>query len=267
MKNICDKRNSLNHFQLNKEGVIGIMGAMPEEVTNMLELLENSSVETIGNRTYHTGSINKQKVAIVFSRWGKVAAAATATTLILHFKATKIIFTGVAGAIDNLLNVGDIVIGEKFYQHDMDARPLMQEFEIPLLQKTYFESDAQLKSITYQKLKAAKLQNSFDLKIPDNNADLVNITPQICFGDIASGDHFFADTASKNKLKQKLPSVFCVEMEGAAVAQVCYELQVPFIVIRVISDKADGHSSIDFKRFTENIAGKFSKKIIECIFN
>ena len=239
------------------------MGAMPEEVTHMLELLEESKVENIGNRTYHLGFINKQQVVIVFSRWGKVAAAATATTLILHFKVCKIIFTGVAGAIDDALNVGDIVIGEKFYQHDMDARPLMQEFEIPLLQKTYFESDAQMKSIAHQKLNAAKLQNSFDLQILDSNADLIDITPQICYGDIASGDHFFAETASKNKLKQKLPSVLCVEMEGAAVAQVCYELQLPFIVIRVISDKADGHSSIDFKRFADDIAGRFGRKIIE----
>jgi len=250
---------------LYKEETIGIMGAMPEEIDILLELLESSTKVKIGNRTYHTGLINKHKVVIVFSRWGKVAAAATTTTLILKFNVTKIIFTGVAGAIDPNLNIGDIVIGQKFFQHDMDARPLMQEFEIPLLQKIYFNSDEGLSKLIYDRINQSDVSKwSLDNNIK-NSSSIQNTSPKIHFGDIASGDHFFANSDSKLKLKEKIPSVCCVEMEGAALAQVCYEFTIPFAVIRVISDKADGQSSSNFEWFIKNIAGRFSKEIIKCI--
>lgn len=122
--------------------IIGIMGAMPEEIEGVVTLLSNSVSQTMGKRTYFSGQINGVETVVVFSRWGKVAAATTATTLIYEFKITDLLFTGVAGAIHSDLNIGDIVIGKKLIQHDMDARPLMQQFEIPLLSQIYIESDA-----------------------------------------------------------------------------------------------------------------------------
>ena len=252
---------------MKKKEVIGIMGAMPEETDRIVELLESCNIIEIGDRKYHSGTINNQEVVVVFSRWGKVAAAATATTLILRFNVSKIIFTGVAGAIDTQLNIGDIIVGQKFFQHDMDARPLMNEFEIPLLQKTYFESDADLSKLIYDKINQSDKQNWHIAESLNDKNVLQNTPPNIYLGDIASGDHFFADADSKTKLKQKLPSVSCVEMEGAAVAQVCYEFQIPFAVIRVISDSADGNSSLDFTLFIEHIAGKFSRQIVQCFLS
>lgn len=251
---------------MNKEEIIGIMGAMPEEINLILELVDTPNKIQIGDRTYHTGTINKQKVVIVFSRWGKVAAAATTTTLILKFNVSKIIFTGVAGAIHSDLNIGDIVIGQRFFQHDMDARPLMREFEIPLLQKIYFESDFFLNELVYEKIQKCDLHDWSNKIIGIDKIEIKNTIPKIYKGDIASGDQFFASPASKLKLKDKLPTVYCVEMEGAAMAQVCHEFTIPFAVIRVISDKADGQSSANFEWFIENIAGRFSKEIIKNLF-
>src|SRR5690349_9837535 len=122
--------------------IVGIMGAMPEEIESALTLVKDQQKREIGTRTYYTGKINNVPVVVVFSRWGKVAAATTVSTLILEFKITELIFTGVAGAIHEDLRIGDVVVANRLIQHDMDARPLVSRFEIPLLGKTYFESQA-----------------------------------------------------------------------------------------------------------------------------
>src|ERR1700761_8445415 len=122
-----------------KERIIGIMGAMPEEIESVGHLLEGKRAVTMGRRTYTEGTLNGVRVVLVFSRWGKVAAATTVSTLILEFKITELIFTGVAGAIDPRLKIGDIVLGQRLIQHDMDARPFMAQFEIPLLGKTFLD--------------------------------------------------------------------------------------------------------------------------------
>ena len=119
--------------------MIGIISAMQEEIQTLLENLQNKTTITKGMRTYHKGLLFNKPVVLVFSRWGKVAAATTTTQLINDFEIDEIIFTGVAGSIQNHINIGDIVIGKNLYQHDMDASPLLEPFEIPLLQKKYFE--------------------------------------------------------------------------------------------------------------------------------
>jgi adenosylhomocysteine nucleosidase len=124
-----------------KKRIIGIMGAMPEEIDGVVHLLANCRELSMGKRTYYSGQLNGIDTVVVFSRWGKVAAATTATTLIHQFQITELLFTGVAGAIHSDLEIGDIVLGRRLIQHDMDARPLMRQYEIPLLSKTYFESD------------------------------------------------------------------------------------------------------------------------------
>ena len=130
---------------------IGILGAMPEEINGIVSLLKNKEKVVKGMRAYYKGSINEIEVVVVFSRWGKVASATTVTHLIIEFGVTEIIFTGVAGAINKDLNIGDIVIGSSLVQHDMDARPIMDLFEIPLLRKTKFMAPIEMldRSISY----------------------------------------------------------------------------------------------------------------------
>lgn len=249
------------------ERIIGIMGAMHEEINEVLHLANDIKEYSLGMRTYYTGTINNIKVVIVFSRWGKVAAATTVSSLILEFKITELIFTGVAGAVASDLKIGDVVIAKRLIQHDMDARPLMKQFEIPLLEKTFFESPEMQLNIAatavQDLIKNIPLETVID-KTAMNNFG-INI-PQLFVGDIASGDHFFSDALAKTTLLSILPSILCVEMEGAAVAQVCYEYNIPFTIIRTISDAADEHSVKDFPLFVQQVAGRYSAEIIRNIF-
>jgi len=247
---------------------IGIMGAMPQEIEGVIALLENPVRKVIGMRAYTSGTINGIDVVVVFSRWGKVAAAATVATLIHVFNVTEVIFTGVAGAIDPSLNIGDIVIAKRLYQHDMDARPLMQQFEIPLLGKTFFECDATEIEKVKDAITPLIINNGLSEAIgADVLAEFGIHTPNLHIGDVASGDQFFADNDQKLKLHASLPTILCVEMEGAAVAQVCFEHKVPYLIIRTISDAADDASHIDFPKFIEKVSIKYSVGIIERLFS
>lgn len=250
-----------------KNRIIGIMGAMPEEIEGVVALLSNCVETSMGKRTYFSGQIDGIETVVVFSRWGKVAAATTATTLIHEFKITELLFTGVAGAIHDELKIGDIVLGKRLIQHDMDARPLMQQYEIPLLSKTYFETDSNHLDIASKAVKKVFEDKSLHSVIGES--DLLEFTisqPQFFIGDIASGDQFFSTLAQKQNLKNHLPNILCIEMEGAAVAQVCYEYAIPFSIIRTISDVADDTAHIDFPSFIQKISSKYAAEIIKNIF-
>ena len=243
------------------------MGAMPEEIEGVVKLLSGIHSSSHAGRVYYEGSINNIKTIVVISGWGKVAAAATVSTLIHRFNITELIFTGVAGAVNPKLKIGDIVIGSRLLQHDMDARPFITQYEIPLLKKTFFECHTQQLLIAGDAV-ADLLQND-NLHAVISSEELRQFSiekPQLYFGDIASGDQFFSDETKKQQLLENLPGTLCVEMEGAAVAQVCYENEIPFTVVRTISDAAGEGSHIDFAAFIKKIAGRYSAGVIKNIF-
>ncbi|WP_291091426.1 5'-methylthioadenosine/adenosylhomocysteine nucleosidase, partial [Empedobacter sp. UBA7494] len=237
------------------ERIIGIMGAIPQEINGVVNLLTNKQEHKIGRRSYFTGKLNNQKVVVVYSRVGKVAASATVTTLILEFNVSELIFTGVAGGIHADVKIGDIVLGQSLIQHDMNAQPLFPAYEIPMLGKAYFEADSsQLEVATTAILEILEEQHLHNV-ISEKDLDKFNIhQPQLHVGLIGSGDLFFSTNSQKEKLQQNLPEILCVEMEGAAVAQVCYEFDIPFIIIRTISDDADDHSTLDFNSFIGSVS-------------
>ncbi|PCH52161.1 MAG: 5'-methylthioadenosine/S-adenosylhomocysteine nucleosidase [Flavobacteriaceae bacterium] len=243
--------------------MIGIISAMQEEIQALLHKLKNITTSKKGMRTYYTGTLFNKKVVLVFSRWGKVASAITTTQLINDFNVKEIIFTGVAGGIKDELNIGDVVIGNNMYQYDLNASPFYEKLEIPILKKKF------LKTADASKLKEAT--NSFlstyneYIKIAD--AKIFNITnPKLIFGDIASGDQFISSLKKIKKLNKLIPSAICVEMEGAAVAQVCFEYDMPFSIIRIISDKANDNATIDFSRFSNLIASNYALGIFKNYF-
>jgi adenosylhomocysteine nucleosidase len=251
-----------------KERIIGIMGAMPEEIDSIIHLLSEKREVTIGMRTYSVGEIEGIRAVVVFSRWGKVAAASTVSTLILEFKITELIFTGVAGAISHRLAIGDIVLGQRLVQHDMDARPFMQQFEIPLLGGIFFEAPAEQLAVATQAINHLLDNHHLPAAIGTEALDQFGIsTPKLFIGDIASGDQFFSNSQDKEDLLAAIPSVLCVEMEGAAVAQVCFEYSIPFSIIRTISDAADEKSHVDFPSFIKEISSKYSLEIVKSIFS
>lgn len=245
--------------------MIGIMGAMQEEVNHLLAQLKHVKATTLGGRTYYQGVLFEQPTVIVFSRWGKVAAATTVTTLLLEFKITELVFTGVAGAIKHELKIGDIVISNQLFQHDMDARPFMRQYEIPLVGKLSFKTDKKRQD---QALKAAsKFLDQINDIIDSKELKEFNIqTPKVIIGNIASGDRFIASDTDRSIIEKGLPDIACVEMEGAAVAQVCYEFGVPYTIIRTISDAADEHSDMNFTKFIASIASNYSEGIIRALF-
>jgi len=244
--------------------MIGIMAAMHEELNRIVALLKDVHKESVGRKQVYSGTLNNKKVVVVFSGWGKVAAASTTTMLIERYAITQLVFTGVAGAMQNHLNIGDIVIGSSFVQHDMDCAGVLgiKQFEIPLLGLTEIPSDADLQA------KANKAANTYlnnELKTDVNSQELSNLNilkPEVYTGLIASGDQFISSSEKQLALIKALPKLLAVEMEGAAVAQVAHEYNLPFIVIRVISDKANHDAIIDFPRFIEQIASHFTAGII-----
>lgn len=247
--------------------VIGILGAIPQEINGIINQLQQVEETTIGNRKYYQGYLGKQKVVVVYSRIGKVAAAATVTTLLLKFNVSKILFIGVAGGIHKDVKVGDVVVAKNLIQYDMDASPLRPKFEIPLLGKTYFETDTNWSNTVYNHIENMfALENLHQLIRPTELTKFNITTPKIHFGTIASGDQFFSTSEQKTNLQTQLPEVLCVEMEGAAVAQVCYEFDIPFIVIRTISDNANEEASFSFQSFVEEVSLVYGQEIITKMF-
>ena len=240
--------------------VLGIISAMPEEVQSLIDALEHVTLTEKGMRSYYHGYFKQQELVVVFSRWGKVASAITATQLCNDYKVSEIIFTGVSGSLDTCLEIGDIVIGTQLYQHDMDARPLFDQFEIPLLGVTSFSCKNSLALEEAAALFTRTISDYIPLKkLSEFSIQKVSVTK----GLILSGDQFISSKEKVAELKAVFPEALCVEMEGASVAQVCYEYKVPFSIIRIISDNANADAAIDFPAFTKAVACKYAKQIIE----
>jgi len=244
--------------------IIGIMGAMTQEIELLIPKVAEKKYHEIGVRTFISGKIGEKEVVVVFSRMGKVAASTTATLLIERFKVDVILFSGVAGAIDQKLRIGDIVIAEKLVQHDMDASalPEYQKFEIPLLGKRFFDANCGL----VDKAQKAAIDYLREDLINDVGKKVLHSfgisKPGVFRGLVGSGDQFIASKEASDQLRAALPDMRCVEMEGAAVAQVAVENQVPFVVIRTISDRADHVAHIDFPKFVDQIASHFTCGVI-----
>lgn len=246
---------------------IAIMSAMAEENASLLSHMTNVSTTEIGRRIYHTGELWGQPVVIVFSHWGKVAAASTVTHLISCMDVQEVIFTGVAGGIHESLNVGDIVIAKALYQHDMDASPIIPRHEIPLMGVAAIESNAERR---FQLRQAAENFVSKNLKTAlsaQTREEFSLDALKVITADIASGDQFISSNDAVEDLRTRLPSVACVEMEGAAIAQVCQDYSMPFSVVRTISDSANDSAHIDFPKFIKEVAQVYTLGILRSLLN
>ncbi len=244
---------------------IGIMGAMEQEISLLVSHINQPASETCGMREYIAGELLGKDVVAVYSRIGKVAAASTVTTLIERFNVDMIVFTGLAGGVDPSLDIGDVIIADSLVQHDMDASPLPQfsRFEIPLLGKERFSVNVKLVTLAENSAKQF-IENKLDQRISKKNLSQFAITtPKIETGLIASGDQFVVDPAAVDDLRSALPDLKAVEMEGAAVAQICYEHEIPMVLFRVISDKANDDSVVDFQAFIDDFACQMTYGITE----
>jgi adenosylhomocysteine nucleosidase len=241
---------------------LGIISALHEEQQGLVEAMESPYKLIHGMREYCLGQLWEIDAVCVLSRIGKVAAAMTATTLVEKFGVTHILFTGVAGAGDKAINVGDIVVAESLVQHDMDASPLFPRFEVPLTGKTHFVPDHEL-SLRLAGAAHDFLEQDFLQSIERTERDVFHLgQPRVHRGLVASADQFVNDREHLHGLGQDLPGLIAVEMEGAAVAQVCFEMGVPFAVLRTISDNANENAATDFMRFVKSVAARYAFHIV-----
>lgn len=233
---------------------LAILSALGEEQQGLIGELTDAQCIPYAGREFWLGNLHGQPVVLALSRIGKVAAATTASALIARFGASRVVFTGVAGGIGDGVHVGDVVVGTGFVQHDMDASPLFPRYQVPLTGQSVFDGDAPL---TAQLLQAAK-------------AALADGGPlgKACVhqGLIASGDRFVNGREESAVLVSSLRAAgyapLAVEMEGAAVAQVCADHGVPFAAVRTISDRADDTAHVDFPQFVKDVASLYALRIV-----
>ncbi|MBM6998413.1 5'-methylthioadenosine/adenosylhomocysteine nucleosidase [Paenibacillus sp. DXFW5] len=212
---------------------IGLMGAMDEEIALLLEKVKHQEAVDAAGATFVKGVLHGRNVVVCKSGVGKVNAATTTQILIDRFGAETVWFTGVAGAVHPNLNVGDIVISSTCLQHDMDVRPLGYKRGItPYQDVSDFPADPALIRLA---------EDACARQCTDHHYRV---------GRVLSGDQFIADPEFVGSVLYKELDGVCVEMEGAALAQVCHRNGVPFIVLRSISDKADGSADVNFTEFT-----------------
>ncbi|MGK5044541.1 5'-methylthioadenosine/adenosylhomocysteine nucleosidase [Janthinobacterium sp. GB4P2] len=241
---------------------LGIISALHEEQLGLVVAMQGPQKRSHGMRDYTLGTLWNIDAVCVLSRLGKVAAAMTASILVEKYGVTHIVFTGVAGSGDKRVKVGDIVVAEALLQHDMDARPLFPRFEVPLTGLQRFATDLELST---QLAGAAEDFLRDDLAKVLQDKDMQEFAlqqAQVHRGLIASGDQFISSAAHVKQLKVDIPDLLAVEMEGAAVAQVCFELGVPFTVMRTISDNANEEAAIDFMRFVQTVASPYAFTVI-----
>ena len=216
---------------------IGIIGAMEIEVNDLVSRLENKESHLVSGITFYTGDLLGKRVAIARCGIGKVFAAICAEVMILKFAPKLLVNTGVGGALASGLNTGDIVVADKLCQHDMDTSPIGDPVGLVSgINRIWFETDEKAREIL--------LSSAVELGL---SASL---------GSIATGDRFVATRDLKNQIVENFGASAC-EMEGGAIAHVAFVNETPFIVVRAISDSADGEASMDYPTFL-GIAAKNS---------
>lgn len=231
---------------------IGIIVAMQEEFDEILNIMDIIKEEDIYNVNFKKGNIGENNIIVVKSGVGKVNAARTTQILIDKFNINTIINVGSAGALNSKLNIGDIVIADKLIQHDFDITAFNHKKGYITDVGDYIYCDKNLV------MKLEKVANNM-------RADKIeNKEYKFITGTIASGDIFCTDVEMKNKIYSKF-SAECVEMEGAAIAQVCYLDNIPFVVMRSISDSPNGNNAIVFDEFAK-LASKRCAMILKNFF-
>ena len=207
---------------------IAIMGAMVEEITPLLEFFGSYETIEYAQNRYYKVNYKGCEIILAYSKIGKVNASLTASALIQKFGAEKLLFSGVAGAVNPNLKIGDLVVATKLAQHDLDITAFGHPHGYVPEGSVYVETDAALTKIAE---KVAKKQNIALLE-----------------GIIATGDQFICDNAKKEWIRSTF-NADATEMEGASVAVVCHALKVPFCVLRAISDAADMDAGFSFDEF------------------
>lgn len=224
-------RNEISHAR------IGIIGAMQVEVDLLIQAMRSQgavSMKSVASRDFYEGNLNGTPVVVVQCGVGMVNAALCAQALITSFSTTAVINTGIAGSLDPAIDIGDVVLSTDSINHIMDVQNLgYQPGQTPGIDVVGYPASETLR-------KAAR-----------SAAQTLSLTYHE--GRVASGDRFVREDGEKERIKTTFHAS-CCEMEGAAIAQTCYLSKIPYLIVRAISDKADGSASIDYPTFEAKAA-------------
>jgi adenosylhomocysteine nucleosidase len=223
---------------------VGILAALEQELEAVVGDFDVRSTERIVSRTFHRGVLHGHEAVAVVSGIGKTAVATTTTLLIQHFGARAILLIGVAGRVSEELSVGDVVVATHLVHHDLDASPIFPRYHVPTLGVARLATDelvSTLASAAARDFIAADGQRA-----------------KVAEGLVLSGDQFLGP-AQIGDLRGRFPDGLAVEMEGAAVAQVCIEAGTPYAVVRSISDDGD---AVGFELFLNRESGRYARGIV-----
>ncbi|MEO1958619.1 MAG: 5'-methylthioadenosine/adenosylhomocysteine nucleosidase [Nautiliaceae bacterium] len=224
--------------------MIGIMCAMREELEPILKRVDVVKVKEYARNRFYLAKFDNKDLVLAYSKIGKVNSATTATIMIEKFSVREILFSGVAGAIDSDLKIGDLVIATKTTQHDVDLTVFGYEPGYIPESKVYFECDERLNSI------AKSVANKMGIKLKE--------------GIIASGDQFIHSKEKKEWIRKTF-GASAIDMEGGAVGCVTWTLDVPFFMLRAISDSAQEGAGVDFDKFLEDSSEVSAKFLIQML--
>lgn len=225
----------------------GIIGAMDEEIALLKEVMDITNETEIANSLFIEGRLDGKKVVLVKSGIGKVNAAMTTTILMEKYAPSYVINTGSAGGFSDKLAVGDVVISRDVVHHDVDVTAFDYVYgQVPNMPAS-FKANEEMIQQTESILKELKIQSEIGL--------------------IATGDSFMSDPNRVTFVRETFPSMLAAEMEGAAIAQVCYQYDVPFVIIRALSDIAGQEAPMSFQEFLKTAAENAANVIIEYMKN
>ncbi len=223
---------------------LAIMGAMEEEIEPLLKYFDKVNIVEYANNKYYEVSYKGLDIVIAYSKIGKVFASLTASTLLEKFSCDTLLFSGVAGAINPKLKIGDLIIADKLCQHDLDITAFGHPHGYVPEGSVFIESSRELRAI------AKKVAQKNDIKVIE--------------GTIATGDQFVHSSDRKDTIKD-IFNADALEMEGASVAVVCDALNVPFFILRAISDSADMDAGFDFDEFLKSSAKTSADYIMKIV--
>ena len=224
---------------------VGIIGAMDEEVEILINKMKNKKTVEKAGMTYYVGELSSKNVIVVKCGIGKINATVCSQILISEFGVNVIINSGVAGALDNNLNIGDIVVSKDTLNHDMDTTAFGDEYGlIPRMEESIFKGDTRL----------------IDLALEVGKKHSINVVP----GRVVSGDQFIASKEKKDWLVEQFNGT-CAEMEGVAIGQTSYLNNIPFLILRAISDKADGSAKVAYEDFKEEAIVNLSNILMDML--
>ena len=228
--------------------MIGIIGAMAVEVEGLIAAMENKSPETVSRMTFWRGTLAGVECIVAQCGAGKVNSAVCAQTMILRYGASPIINTGVAGGVGSrAVRIGDLVVAEGVTQHDYDTTPIDGDkgHDLPILGRSVLETDARVSGL-----------------LADCAREVYN--GNVHRGLIATGDQFIGGKERLHAIAERTGAIAC-EMEGGSIGQACALADVPFAVLRAISDNADDNAVDDFPKFAKESAEKSVALLLEAL--